>query len=160
MDRCLVLFWVFVVVSSCMPAPESASAVSDSAVTATVDSLMRDYIDAIVVGDWRRATSHYANEPDFRVFSTGVPLGFDSLVATVRRNAERRRSLELEPVDVEVTVLSESTAIAAFTHRQRRVDTAGVVTPLRGSASWVWVRRGDGWKILHGAAVHLPDTVH
>ncbi|MDX1747240.1 MAG: DUF4440 domain-containing protein [Halobacteriales archaeon] len=121
---------------------------------------MGDYVDAIVVGDWRRATSHYAHEPEFLVYATGTPLRFDSVVSLVRAGAESRSSVDLEPIEIDVTILSDGAAVASFTHRQRIVDTTGAETVLRGSASWVWVRRDSVWKILHGSAVHLPDTIN
>ena len=158
MHRQIAFVWTLFLFGACSPGPENVPA--NESARATVDSLMRDYVDAIVVGDWRRAISHYSQEPDFLVYTTGTPLGFDSVVSRVRKSAESRSSVELEPIDVEVTLLSDGAAVASFTHRQRIVDNRGAETVLRGSASWVWVQRDSGWKILHGSAVHLPDTIN
>jgi ketosteroid isomerase-like protein len=129
------------------------------AVSKSVDSAMRAYLDAVVARDADRVIAHYANDPAFMAYFDGTPMSYDVISRTLRGMFGGLSAIDLKPVTVQVTVLSPDAAIAGFTFRESFTDTAMSVSPLLGTASWTWVRRSDGWKIIHGDAVHLPDTV-
>ena len=85
-------------------------------------------------------------------------MNYATIATTVRSMFGGLRAVDLAPVTVQVTVLGRDVGIAGFTFRESFTDTTGRVSRLRGTASWTWRRSASGWEIIHGDAVHLPDT--
>jgi hypothetical protein len=77
--------------------------------------------------------SHFAQVPEFRVYSDGVRVDYESLVAQIR---------------------STFPAVA----QSAVTDTSGATYRQRGAATWVWVRQDGGWRILNGHVDHYPDV--
>jgi ketosteroid isomerase-like protein len=128
------------------------------AIAAAVDSAMHAYLDAVAARDADGVIAHYADDPEFLVFFDATPYDYAAMVSTVRDMFGGLSAVDVEPVTVQITVLGRDAAIAGFTFRETFTDTAQRVTPLHGTASWTWRRHGNGWTIIHGDAVHLPDT--
>lgn len=128
------------------------------AIAKTVDSLMHAYLDAVAAKNADAVIAYYANDPEFMAYFDATPMNYETIATTVRGMFGGLRAVKLEPVTVSVTVLGRDAAVAGFPFREAFMDTAGRVTPLRGTASWTWKRSGDQWRIIHGDAVHLPDT--
>ena len=143
------------------PKSEPAQTLSDGekrAVAAAVDSAMHAYLNAVAARDANRVIAHYANDAEFTAYFDATPMDHATIASTVRGMFAGLRAIDLQPVTVQVTVLGRDAAIAGFPFREAFTDTAGKVQRLRGTASWTWRRQGTGWIIIHGDAVHLPDT--
>ena len=148
---------------ACAPGAETAqkAGLDDTqrrAISSAVDSATHAYLNAVAAKDAERVIAHYANEPDFMAYFDAAPMNHDQISTTVRGMFGGLSAVDLKPVTVQVTVLGPDAAIAGFTFRESFTDTSKKVTRLRGTASWTWTRRGTDWKIIHGDAVHLPDT--
>lgn len=115
-------------------------------------------MDAGAALDADRVIGHYANDPEFTAYFDATPMDYAMIANTVRGMFGGLRAVDLQPVTVRVTVLGRDAAIAGFPFREAFTDTSGKVSHLRGTASLTWVRRADWWKVIHGDAVHLPDT--
>ena len=117
---------------------------------------MNDYADAWRALDPIRLADFYADDPEFRMYNDGQVLGRAELIAAVTEICASTRTFEATWEGLEVTLLGENAALAAshFT----RVIVAEKDEPMTqwGSVTWVWVRRGDDWKIIHGQGVHYP----
>lgn len=135
------------------PADFDRAAVADS-----VTAAMRAYAAAFPGRDADAVTRFYLNDPDFRVYFDGALSRYDEMVAIVRNLLGSLRSIEGSFDDIQVTVLGPGAAVATTPFRDVLVDTTGTTTRLRGLVSWTWVRRSEGWRIIHGHAVHVPDT--
>lgn len=156
-------FSLLLVVLACTPSPkrEPGQTLSESdrqVVAAAVDSAMHAYLSAVAARDADRVIAHYANDPEFTAYFDATPMDYATIASTVRGMFAGLRAVDLQPVTVQVTVLGRDAAIAGFPFREAFTDTAGKVQRLRGTASWTWRRHGSGWIIIHGDAVHLPDT--
>ena len=143
---------------ACAPSERALQDDEKHAIATAVDSAMHAYLDAVAARDADRVIAHYANDPEFLAFFDATPYDYAAMVGTTRSVFGGLSGIDLEPVVVQVTVLGRDAAIAGFTFREAFTDTAQRVTLLRGTASWTWLRRGNRWMIIHGDAVHLPDT--
>ena len=101
----------------------------------------------------------YANHPDFRYYDDGQPTTYPQMVGMIRSVMGSLRSVEGAFDSMQVTVLSASAGIATARFRDVLTDTTGAVVRLRGTVSWTWVRTPDGWRIMHGNASHVADSV-
>lgn len=128
------------------------------AIAAAVDSATHSYLDALAARDANRTMAHFADDPEFLAYFDGTPMSHDAVSKAFRETFAGSSAIDIEPVTIHVTVLGPDAAIAGFSFRQAYTDTAKKVSRLRGTASWTWRRQGNGWTIIHGDAVHLPDT--
>ena len=55
-----------------------------------------------------------------------------------------------------LTPLGDDTALAGASFTRVLTDTAGAVTRDWGTVTWVWIRDGEQWRLIHGQAVHYP----
>ncbi len=72
---------------------------------------------------------------------------------------ERRTSSKMMPEEESIMVITNDHAVQAFWGKWNVTDTDGVTTPdYPMSATLVWVRHPDGWKIMHFHQSWTQDT--
>jgi ketosteroid isomerase-like protein len=137
---------------------QSLSANEKRAITVSVDSATHSYLDAMAARDASRTIAHFANDSEFLAYFDATPMNYEAVSKAVRGTFGGLSAIDIQPVTVSVTVLGPNAAIAGFSFHEAYTDTAKKVSRLRGTVSWTWRRQGNGWKIIHGDAVHLSDT--
>jgi ketosteroid isomerase-like protein len=125
----------------------------------TIVVLMNGYADALMSLDPNAITAFYADEPTFRIYLDGQRISRAELVAQVAEMPSALRSLHAAFEDIEVTPLGRDAALGAARFERTVVDIAGDTLRDWGTATWVWVRRDEGWKVIHGHGVHYPGTL-
>ncbi len=134
------------------------SANEKRAIVVSVDSATHAYLDAMAARDASRTIAHFVNDPEFLAYFDATPMNYEAVSKTVRTTFRGLSAIDIQAVTVHVTVLGPSAANAGFSFHEAYTDTAENVSRLRGTVSWTWRRQGNGWNIIHGDAVHLPDT--
>jgi ketosteroid isomerase-like protein len=142
---------------ACTTAEPRLSDAESEAIKASVDSAMRSFENAERSRDLEALIAHFAQVPEFRVYSDGVRVGYDSLVAQIHRTFPSVARVEGGFEDIEVSVLGRDAAVASATFRSALTDTSGATFRQRGAATWVWMRQPGGWRIVYGHVDHYPD---
>ena len=138
---------------SAVSAEERATVVSE------VTAAMNSYGTAVGRLDVERTIGHYANEPEFRVCFDNHVTSYDAFVSQVRQDFASMAAVEGGFTSITVILLGPGVAAAIAPFRERFADQAGNWSPvIKGTVTWVWVRRGADWKILYGHATHEPDA--
>lgn len=142
-------------------APGEAPMTEDElvALNDTIVALMNSYADALMSLDPDAITAFYADEPAFRIYLDGQRVTRAELVGQVSDMPSTLRSLEAALEDIEVTPLGRDAALCALRFERTVVDVAGDTLRDWGTATWVWVRRDDGWRLIHGHGVHYPGAL-
>ena len=143
---------------ACNAPPSDIGEAERAAIGDSVTAAMRSYEDAVKALDVDRIVGHYAADSQFRFIDNETVYAYDQLVDHVRRALPSLRSLEGGFSDIRVHALSRDIALADAGYLDIFTDSAGTVTRVRGTVTWVWARRPEGWRIVHGHAVALPDT--
>ena len=89
------------------PKSEPAQTLSDGekrAVAAAVDSAMHAYLNAVAARDADRVIAHYANDAEFTAYFDATPMDHATIASTVRSMFAGLRTVDLQPVTVQVTV--------------------------------------------------------
>ena len=131
--------------AACRPAPEMA-APARQAVADTVRAAMNAYMVAAKTRDPALTAVFYAAEPEFRVYSGSAVLTYDSVIALERRAT--RSSFDGAWESLDVMVLTQDSAVAEGRFWQVLTDSTGRTQPSRGTATWTWVRRSAGWRVI------------
>jgi ketosteroid isomerase-like protein len=126
-------------------------------IVSEVIAAMRSYEDAVRKLDAERTIAHYAQESEFRVCFDNQISDYDTLVAQVRNDFASLGAIEGGFTDITVLKLGPGVAAAIAPFRETLVDKAGNRSPVKGTVTWIWARRGTEWKILFGHATHEPD---
>ena len=124
----------------------------DEAVTAR----MYAYVDAYKDLDIDRIVSFYSKNPKFKVYADGQAFDRDGLIALVKDLLNTLSGFLAKWEYVEVTPLGDNAALAAAKFTRDMTETSGNVTADWGTVTWVWVREGDEWMLIHGQGVHYP----
>jgi uncharacterized protein (TIGR02246 family) len=119
---------------------------------------MAAYMTGLQEQDFNRLTNLFAKEPDFRVYVGDQVLTYDSMLASAAQARTTRLKLQAAWDTLEVSVLRDDAAIAAGRFWQIATDSLGVAEQVRGTATWVWVRRPVGWRVIHIHATTYPVT--
>jgi ketosteroid isomerase-like protein len=127
-------------------------------IVSEVTAAMKSYNDAVGSLDTERIFAHYANEPEFRVCLDNQISDYEALVSQVRKDFASLNAIEEGFTDITVLLLGPGIAAAAAPFRETFVDKAGNRSPVKGTVTWIWGRRGTEWKILYGHGAHEPDT--
>ena len=122
-----------------------------------VTAAMRAYEEAVKALNADATASFYIDSPDFRFYDGGQPATYAEMTAGVRAMFAGLRQLEGGFESIQVTVLGPSAAIATSPYVDILTDHDGTVTRLRGTVSWAWVHTPNGWRILHGNAMHIGE---
>lgn len=130
-----------------------------SALNDTVVGLMNSYADALMSLDADAITAFYADEPAFRIYLDGQRVTRAELVRQVAQMPSALQSLDAAWEDIEVTPLGRHAALGASRFKRTLVDVAGDTLRDWGTATWVWVRQDDGWRLIHGHGVHYPGAL-
>jgi ketosteroid isomerase-like protein len=127
-------------------------------IVSEVTAAMNSYEDAVRRLDAERTIAHFAKEPEFRVCFDNQISDYDTLVSQVRRDFASVGTIEGGFTDITVLLLGPGVAAAIAPFRETYVDKSGNRSPVKGTVTWIWGRRGTEWKILYGHAAHEPDT--
>lgn len=130
-----------------------------AALNDTVVALMNSYADALMSLDPEAITAFYADDPEFRIYLDGQRVTRAELVRQVFQMPSAIRSLEAAWEDIEVTPIGRHAALGASRFERTVVDVAGDTLRDWGTATWVWVRQDDGWRLIHGHGVHYPGAL-
>ncbi len=144
--------------AGCGASQAALSDVERAALTDTIVAHMHEYLTVLATLDPQRVAPLYADDPDFRAYGDGQSLTRDGLLAAIGDLGEILRSFEAAWDTIEVTPLGRDAALAAARFRRTLTDTAGGAVRDWGTVTWVWVRREGEWQIIHGHAVHYPDS--
>ena len=158
MTRLRLALLVSMMVACRTPEPAVLTPEIRAGVVEAVTTAMQGYAAAFPTRDADAITAFYLNDPDFRTYFDGTVSTYTEMVAMVRGMMGGLRSVEGAFENIQVSVLGPTAAVATSPFRDVLVDTAGVTTRLKGVVSWTWVQRPEGWRIIHGNAIHVPDT--
>ncbi len=125
-----------------------------SAVVATVDSATRAFEEAERSQDAEQVVAHLA--PDFYMYANGERLGYDSVVAGIRRTLGSFEHWEPGFANIEVRVLGPDAALVSMTFRDSITTASGETVRARGPTTLLWQRRGRRWLITYADADHYP----
>lgn len=142
----------------CTAAQPSLSDSERAALRDTIVQRMNSYASAINTLDPERVAPLYAENPDFRLYSDGQAFDRAGLLAFIDQSRRVLRSFEATWDTIEVTPLGRDAALAAARFHRALTDTSGVARRDWGTVTWVWVRDGGQWRLIHGQGVHYPDT--
>jgi len=132
---------------------------TDSDRTAIADSVlagMRSYEAAIKALDVQKTVGHYTTA--FRAIENEEVYSFEEWTGLVQEMLGSLRAYDGGFGEIHVNVLDRDVALADAPFLDVFTDSAGVVTRLKGTVTWVWVRTPEGWRIIHGHAYAVPDT--
>lgn len=127
-------------------------------IVSEVTTAMNSYMAAIKALNVDKAISHYAQEAEFRVFSDGKILDYEGWLSQAKADFSQFSGVEGEWQGITVVILGPGVAAAAAPFRETLIDKAGQRTAIKGTVTWIWVRRESGWKILYGHGTHELDT--
>jgi ketosteroid isomerase-like protein len=144
--------------AACTAAEPRLSDAEREVIEASVDSAMHAFENAERSRDLDALISHFAQVPEFRVYSDGVRVDYESLVAQIRSTFPAVAQVEGGFESIEVSVLGRDAAVASASFQSAVTDTSGATYRQRGAATWVWVRQDGGWRILNGHVDHYPDV--
>ena len=144
---------------ACTPAGEPMTDDELSALNDTVVALMNSYAYALGSLDPDSITAFYADDPEFRIYLDGQRVTRAELVDQVAQMPSQLRSLEAAWEDIEVTPLGRDAALGASRFQRTVVDLAGDTLRDWGTATWVWVRQSDRWRLIHGHGVHYSGAL-
>lgn len=125
----------------------------------TITTLMNSYADALMSLDPDAITAFYADDPAFRVYLDGQSVTRAGLVGQVSGLGSVLESLDAAWEDIHVTPLGRDAALGSSRFERTLVDAAGDTIRDWGTATWVWVRRDEGWQVIHGHGVHYPGLL-
>jgi ketosteroid isomerase-like protein len=126
-------------------------------ISASVEAAMRSFEKAERALDVEALLSHFADVPDFHIYSDGERLSYQGMIANIRAGLPKLRAIEGGFGDIHVIVLAPDAALATAGFREAITDAEGVTTRVRGAASWLWRRIHERWRIVYGQADHYPD---
>ncbi len=153
----LMLFW-----SGCQKQESrtgtAVSAEERAKIVSEVTAAMNSYEAAVRRLDVERIIEHFAKDPEFRVCFDNQVSDYDTLVSQVRKDFASMGAIEGGFTDITVILLGPSVAAAIAPFRETYVDKSGTRSPVKGTVTWIWGRRGSEWKILYGHAAHEPDA--
>jgi len=150
----LMLFGLF----ACQPATVELTEEQTAAIADTVRQQADAFFDAFRTLDADRAFTFYG--PEFVWAENGV-LGAnrDSMVTAWRGIfAAMRQVTSGEWSEVHINVLAPDAAVFSGAFDWAGVDTSGASMGAKGVWTTVWVRTGEGWKIIHGHESFTPQV--
>jgi ketosteroid isomerase-like protein len=136
----------------------AASTEERGKIVSEVTAAMRSYEDSVRKIDAERTIAYFVQESEFRVCFDNQISDYDALVAQVRKDFASLDAIEGGFTDITVLMLGPGVAAAIAPFREIYVDKSGNRSPVKGTVTWIWGRRGTEWKILFGHATHEPDT--
>ena len=140
------------------PAAAPLTEADRMAIADSVTAAMESYEQAVLALDPDRIVDHYAADSQFRLIDNETVYSYGQLVDHVRHALPALRSFEGGFHDIRVHVLNRDVALADAGVREAFTDSAGAVTRVRGTVTWVWARRPDGWRLVPARAAASPDT--
>ena len=121
---------------------------------ASADSATRAFEAAERARDAEAIVSHLA--PEFYMYVDGARMGYDSVVAGIRRTIPDLVSFEPDSRNIEVIALGPDAASVSFRFFDRMITPTGDTITAEGPTTLIWVRRGSDWKIRYADADHYP----
>ena len=120
------------------------------AISEEINTLMQSYS-----GNWNTNADavimHYFDSPDFLIFSEGKHWDYAEWSHHVQADFESGYTFEGEPYkDSKIRVLCAEAAIFTSTLDYIMIDSAGAKMQITGGVTYVVVKDGDTWKIMHG----------
>lgn len=144
---------------ACRPSSQGDLAAADqSAITDSVLAAMRSYEAAVKALDAEGALRHFAADSQFRLIDNETTLSYGQVAQQLRQMFPSLRSFDGGFSNIRVHVLRSDVALADASYIDIITDSSGAVTRLRGTVTWVWMHGPDGWRIVHGHAVAVPDS--
>ena len=142
---------------ACSPAQQEAT-LTDAVRAEVRDSVtagLRGYEAAIESMDSARIAAYFSSDPAFRAAMGRAVLPREAVLAWAGSLRATLRSYGggFTFDSLAITVLSPTSAAAVVPYEDIMTDTAGVVTTLRGTATWIWARTDTGWHIAGSHAV-------
>ena len=142
---------IVVMASACAKAPAPLSETERAAVRDTVTALFNACIEEEKLGNPEICLGQMSRDPDFRYFvNTTLSFNADSITERTRRGFANRERWEMEVALDTVAVLGADAAVVTATLRVTTKDIGGPVITRPASWTLVYVRREDGWSIIHG----------
>ncbi|MDR8394431.1 DUF4440 domain-containing protein [Aliifodinibius sp. S!AR15-10] len=125
-----------------------------------VTESMQSYMAAINAEDVEAVITHYESDSQFSVVSDGQFFSFDEWVSGVRTQWASINEAAGDWGRIAITVLDQDVALAFAPYHLTFTDTAGASISHNGVVTWVWVKRGDTWKMIHGHTRNEPMESH
>lgn len=144
---------------ACTPAEAPTADGELLALEDTIVSLMNGYAEALASLDAEAITAFYDEDPVFRVYVDGEVSTRADLAEQVAGLASALQSIEARWDDIHVTPLGHDAALGSSRFERTLVAASGDTIRDWGTATWVWVRRPAGWRIIHGHGAHYPGTL-
>lgn len=127
---------------------------------AIADTLRRIVVEAAARLSTRNPDSvlaAFSREPEFAwVADAHLFENWDSLRADAGRRYAGLRTLTFRWDTLRVVVLTSESGVVSGVATARLTDTLGGTVGIRAGATYVIVRRPNGWRILAGHASHAP----
>ena len=126
----------------------------EATIRATVDSSYR----AFIALDAGKFLSYYTSESNFKHFNDGILLNENkaSLDEMIKTNYKLLKSVEDVKLDtIYVHILNSESAVATVSFDEMIITTSGDSLPNKGFWTNVFVKKANGWKIVHGHSSHI-----
>ena len=143
---------------SCNPNPGPLTEAERDALRDTIVDRMNAYRDAAQTMDPEVVADLYSESPDFLVYSDGVSTNRQTLLEAYGAMKQTLERFEADWDGIEVTPLGRDAALASARFHRVLTDSLGAATRDWGTVTWVWVREGTRWVLIHGQAVHYPEA--
>ena len=92
--------------------------------------------------------------PEYHMLVDGQRLTYEQVVKGSREFMGNVILFHTEWTDLRVTPISADAALASFLFRDSIVTRSGELIRSHGPTTFLWVRRGDEWRILFGDSDH------
>ena len=94
--------------------------------------------------------------PEYQMLVDGRRLTYEQVVQGSREFMGDLTLFHTEWTDLRVTPIGADAALASFLFRDSILTRSGELIRNRGPTTFLWVRRGDEWRILYGDSDHYP----
>ena len=144
--------------TSCQPGSTLSESKRDE-IKAQVEQMLKDYFRATKRDGLLAEFKYLDHSAEFYWIPPGYSswISYDSVATVLRNTAPALRSIENRWKTLRVDPLSADHATFSGKLTSTSVDTTGQVTTVSLLETGVVVKREDGWKLLRGQTVMLPE---
>lgn len=154
MKKLLFLLVACMLAWACEPVEQQEKTIDKDVLLNEVQDVIKGYTEAWNA-DAPTLISYYLDNEDFFILTDGEFYDYDSWVKAVNQMYDEGITYNEEPYkDIKVRVLDDRSAFFACRLDYISYDSSMVESHVKGTVSYIFVKDGETWKIIHGHACH------
>lgn len=158
MKRLSLFFFLLWAITSC----RSSSSLGEAEKKVIIDSIrhtLNNYYNDIRTSGLNAEVNYLDNSPEFFWVPPGYAgsLSYDSVIATLKRNALNCRSVDNSFDSLRIIPLTKELATYTGVIHSIWTDTSGRSVSMHLAETGVMIKRGSGWKLLSGQTTLLDQ---